>query len=237
VAVATVLVLGVAPGAFWLWYFYRRDRVEPEPRRLVLRVFLYGGLSAIPAGLVEVPFAVITGAPLAVAVIAAPVVEELAKLAVVHWTMYRHREFDEPMDGIVYAAAAALGFATVENVLYVATASRAAEDSAVWGHVAGVAVARAVLSVPGHVLFSGMWGYALGVARFSGPAKGRRLVRNGVFAAISLHAVFNALAATRIVAALGLLALIAGAWRAMNRRIRAALERSPHTGSERDGQR
>src|SRR5262245_21891555 len=84
----------------------------------------------------------------------------------------RHREFRGPMDGIVYAVAVALGFATVENVLY---ASVFGDD---------VIVLRAFTSTLAHVAFSGLWGYAFGL--------GRRAVA-GFAVSVALHGAYDLL--------------------------------------------
>ena len=85
--------------------------------------------------------------------------EELAKFLAVRLFVYRNKEFNEPLDGIIYAAAAALGFASLENVLYVID----------WhtGHIQwGALGIRSLFALPGHVIFSTTWGYALGRRKF-----------------------------------------------------------------------
>ena len=80
---------------------------------------------------------------------------EAAKVAAC-WPAFRSRHFDEPYDGVVYSGAAALGFACVENAV------------AIHAHPHGWAsAARALLSLPAHLFFAWMWGYALGRARQS----------------------------------------------------------------------
>src|SRR5207244_5834676 len=78
---------------------------------------------------------------------------EAAKVAAV-WPAFRSRWFDEPYDGIVYAAIAALGFAVVENALMLRESPLGA-----------IPVARALLALPAHVFFACTWGYALGRAK------------------------------------------------------------------------
>jgi len=170
-----LLVLAIAPALFIFLYIYRKDCYEPEPLHLVLWVFFLGALAVIPAGILELPFpdGLVTSS------IAAPVIEETLKFLVVFVAVYRHPEFDEPMDGIVYAMAAGLGFATVENILYVLE-----------GGVA-VGIVRAVASVPGHVIFSCIWGFALGTAKFR-PASGRKwIILPALSMAMLLHGIFN----------------------------------------------
>ncbi len=74
--------------------------------------------------------------------------------------VYRHREFDEPLDGIIYAAAAALGFASFENVLYVIDFQHGGQVQ--WSTL----VARSLMAFPGHVIFAATWGYGLGRKKF-----------------------------------------------------------------------
>lgn len=170
-----ILALAIAPAIFIAWYLYRKDSYEPEPLHLVLWVFILGALSVIPAFILEYPFEsnIFTSA------VIAPIVEECVKFSVVFFIMYHHPEFDEPMDGIIYAAAAGLGFATIENIFYVLE-----------GGVA-VGIIRAIASVPGHVIFSCIWGFALGTAKFRPASQRAGIIITGLAGAILLHGIFN----------------------------------------------
>jgi RsiW-degrading membrane proteinase PrsW (M82 family) len=170
-----LLVLAIAPALFIFLYIYRKDCYEPEPLSLVLWVFFLGALSVIPALLLEMPFPDNWVA----STIAAPVIEEGLKFLVVFLTIYRNPKFNEPMDGIVYAMAAGLGFATVENIFYVL-------DGGVT-----VGILRAVASVPGHVIFSCIWGFALGTAKFRVESRRIWIIFPGLFGAMLLHGLFN----------------------------------------------
>ncbi len=149
--------------------FVRRfDRAHPEPLSLVSITFALGGASTLLALGLEVTSRRLTpwldprnltfggrleALPLATLgfTITVGLAEEGAKLLA---TLYasRRREFDEPVDGVVYGAVAALGFAAAENVVYFA-----------FGRVSPALVAgRAVTAVPVHLFLSGLWGYALG---------------------------------------------------------------------------
>jgi RsiW-degrading membrane proteinase PrsW (M82 family) len=176
------LVVPMIPGMIWLWIFYRTDWYEPEPKQLVLATFGLGVLAIVPAFAAErvagmiYPFleyiekataadaagggGVARAWPMLIGcfLIIGPA-EELAKFLAVRLFVYRHKEFNEPLDGIIYAAAAALGFASLENVLYVID----------WhtGHVHwGMLGVRSLLALPGHVIFATTWGYALGRQKF-----------------------------------------------------------------------
>ncbi len=193
-----LLFLAIAPAVFIFLYVYAQDRYEREPLHLVLYVFLLGALSVIPIALVEFPF---SATPFSSSVVA-PVVEEAGKFLIVYLFIFRHREFNEPVDGIIYAMAAALGFATIENIFYVIEG----------GYTIGVM--RAVLSVPGHVIFSCLWGAALGIAKFRPEKERAGIILTGLLGAMALHGIFNFSAET--LGAWGLLIILilvpAGIW-------------------------
>jgi protease PrsW len=95
--------------------------------------------------------------------------------------------------------------------------------------VATTSLIRALLSVPGHALFSAMWGYALGFAKFSDPPLAKKLIRRGLLLSIGLHALFNLLCLSGPSFALGMLVFVPIAWKSVNRKIHAALAASPYT--------
>jgi len=211
-----LLAIAVGPGLFWLWFFVRRDRLEPEPRALIARVFFLGALAVIPAALLEMPIP----HPLD-AILAAPVIEETFKFLVVYLFIYRNVEFDEPMDGLTYGVACALGFATVENIFYVLGSHAGAVP---------VAVVRALLSVPGHALWATLWGYGLGRCKFVDGRSGQTFIAAGLGLAMLCHALFNmAAAGTQYTGWFALLVPVMAivGWRLANGRTRDALRRGP----------
>jgi RsiW-degrading membrane proteinase PrsW (M82 family) len=176
------LVLVTAPGIFWLWFFWRRDKYEREPASFLMITFVLGMLAAISLLFLEIlltwtlSWGNIAGFEYTVvknAIIGTT--EEIGKFLVVYWYMYREDEFNEVMDGIVYGAAASLGFASLENLFFILRY--------------GVKIMwfRAVLTTPGHVLFASFWGYALGLKKMTG----RNTVVTGLGLAIAAHTVFN----------------------------------------------
>ena len=164
------ILLASAPGLLFLWLFWKRD-LDREPKLLVLKLFALGAVFAAPAYFLE---GWLPGPASRVYdnFVRVSLVEEVAKLLPFLFFAYRHREFAGPMDGIVYAVAVALGFATVENVLY---ANAFGDD---------VIVYRAFTSTLAHVAFSGLWGYAFGL--------GRRGAR-AFLASVALHGAYDLL--------------------------------------------
>lgn len=187
-----VAAVGAVPALAAMWYFDRHDRARPEPRGLRRKVAIFGGLSVLPVlGLVALLNAIVGDAApapgtyeeafyTAFAQAAAP--EELCKIAVVYWVVWRRPEFDERMDGIVYAARAGLGFALVENIFYLLAQVELSALIMVW-------VLRAALAVPGHALWTAMMGYLAARRRFdrSGPG-----LLGGYLLAVFLHGTYDA---------------------------------------------
>lgn len=199
----TLVAISFAPGLFWLWYFVRRAAYRPSPRRLIAVTFLLGMASAVPAALVEATFLrddplmgpVTTRLVLSLFLIVGPV-EEGAKFLAVRLYGYRSAYFDEPMDGLVLAASASLGFASLENLFYVL------------GGGPGVILVRAPISTLAHVIFGGMWGLALGMSKHSRPS-GTLTVVAGLTMAALLHGAFDAalLSGYTIIVAVALFAI------------------------------
>lgn len=214
-------IASILPAFLWMIYFYRNDRYAPEPKKLVARTFLVGALvgAAMVFSLKELPFYV---SFLALSVFIAPVTEETAKFLSVRWTVYGRKEFDEPVDGMVYATAAALGFASVENIIYVLNswASGGAETGVL------VLAGRSVLSVPAHALFSSLWGLALGWHKKRKTLKSSMLVALGLLGGMVLHGLFNYLTGENIFGGLLFLTLMAIAWRGVFLLTRRALKPS-----------
>ena len=200
--IAGVVLVAFTPGLFWLWFFLRQDVYRPEPRRLIAWTFVLGGLSTIPAVIAEAIFlgdssldegASLQATAAAMLLVVGPV-EEACKFAVVRLKPYRSLYFDEPRDGLVYAAAASLGFASLENLVYVAQFGPA------------VMIGRAPLSTVGHLVFGSIWGYALGVHRGSDYNRTWLVVGSLALAAVA-HATFNI---TVFVMPLGAVVLVIG---------------------------
>ena len=185
-------LLAFTPGLFWLWFFARRGVYRPGPRRLLAFTFLSGMASTIPAGIMNALFldesilsqsasANLMSLATGMLFVVGPA-EETCKFLAVRLLAYRSAYFDEPGDGLVYSAAASLGFASLENLLYIVT----------FGPL--VMIGRAPLSTAAHVVFGSFWGYALG--RQVGAENSRPWYRHGqtlagIAAGAVTHGLFN----------------------------------------------
>lgn len=157
-----LFITAVTPGIALAIIIYLIDRHDREPIKLLVKTFLGGAIIVIPVILLEsflASFNIFSGLLGAAytAYIVAGFSEEFFKRAVVMVTAYHHKAFDEKLDGIVYCVMASLGFATVENIMYVVFR---------FSDVESVGLYRAVLSVPAHMLFAITMGYYLSLAKF-----------------------------------------------------------------------
>jgi RsiW-degrading membrane proteinase PrsW (M82 family) len=175
-------------------------------------------LMTVPAALAENSLSFVLSA-FAISIIAAPVIEESLKYFVVRKTVYETSDFSKPIDGIVFATAASLGFATLENLGYVLISNETSFLLAVQ-----TGLLRAFLSVPAHALFSCMWGYALGHAKYRPVPERGLIILKGFILAAFFHSVFNLLLYYDYVGmAVLILVLIPAMWWIVNREINAAL--------------
>ena len=121
------MLMSFAPELFWLWFYLRKDTYQPAPRRLIALTYGLGCLATIPAAIVELVIlgdsfleeGVAIGAVAPGMLFVVGPVEEACKFAAVRLYAYRSLYFDEPIDDLVYAAAASLGFASLENLAHV----------------------------------------------------------------------------------------------------------------------
>lgn len=153
------------PVLFWAWYHYHKDRHLPEPVGHLIVAFCLGLLSFYVGRLLYSALDLVqlrydafvlaeTTLPglFAYSVLVIGVIEELAKLLLFCLVVLRFKEFDEPIDGIIYASFIALGFAALENIHYLQYAS-------------GIeAFARGFAGPIVHIVFASIWGYYIGRA-------------------------------------------------------------------------
>ena len=158
---ALSILLAALPAAVLLAWFRRQDRARPEPLGLVSRSVLYGFLATVPAAALEIlllrfgPSGPRLLAAAFDAFVVAGLVEEGVKYFFVKRYLFQRPEFDERMDGILYAACVSLGFAFAENILY-GYADRT------------ILFFRAFSAVPMHAAVSGIMGYWIGRAKIEG---------------------------------------------------------------------
>jgi RsiW-degrading membrane proteinase PrsW (M82 family) len=178
------LAIAVAPALLLLWLFKKWDEKRPEPPGAVRNVVIFGALMCLPAAGIELAMSALLGREIVElqgqfvnAFLIAAFTEEMVKLALVMLWVWRKPHFDEVMDGILYTAAASLGFALLENVLYSA-------GNPITGFV------RAFTAVPLHATCSGIMGYFVGRGKMT---KGSAVpwIIGGLFAAVFIHGFYD----------------------------------------------
>lgn len=190
-----LIAIAILPVLVLAFVVYRQDRFEKEPIGKLVKAFFFGALAIIPAGFLESvliqftpPYPIVSG--VYTGFIVAGCSEELFKLILLRWAIWKSVEFDEYFDGIVYACFVSLGFACFENLGYVLRQDIFAEAMA-------TGTVRALLSVPGHFLFGVMMGYYFSLAKFGDRGETTRHRRHYMWLAflvpMLLHGTFDSL--------------------------------------------
>lgn len=178
-----LLAISVLPSILLGSYIYKKDVTSKEPTGLLVGLFFAGVLSLIPAAILETIaealfpslfdgsdlFLLFIGCSLGIGLI-----EEGVKWLFLNVITWKHKDFDHIYDAIVYAVFVSLGFATVENILYVFQ----------YGFL--TALVRAVASVPGHVFFAVFMGYYYGIAKQASVNSRKNLVTKNMLLSICI---------------------------------------------------
>ena len=186
-----LLYLALGPGIALAVYIYYSDKWEPEPKALVIKSFILGGLACFPSYYFEGAFLEISGwdgitssrdySPwwhIAVyAFFGVALAEELCKFLFLKAFICDNQEFSEPFDGIVYGGMVGCGFATVENLFYVLPLGQE------------VGIIRMFTAVPGHVFEGMILGYFMGRAKFS--LASEKDLMKGLGLVVVLHGVYD----------------------------------------------
>ena len=159
------IILALVPAFVWLAFFYQQDRLEPEPKGYIARVGLLGALLAAGVGIPLVRDFFRVGdwlyaddlTHLLGSILVIGFIQEFLKYAAVRYSVYGSAEFDERVDGVIYATAAGVGFATMLNLDYVV--SRGGVDL-------GIGAIRVTITALAHASIAGIMGYFLGQAKF-----------------------------------------------------------------------
>lgn len=173
-----ILITALLPVAILLAAIYLKDKASPEPAGQLVKAFVFGvisaGLAIVFSSLLEMAGLYSQWDPynangIRMAFFGAAIPEETAKLFMLWLLLRRNKFFDENMDGIVYAAFVSLGFAAIENVLYLFSDSES---------FMSVGIMRACTAIPGHFCFGILMGYYYSLATFGNKAT----LRNKIFA-------------------------------------------------------
>lgn len=185
-SIVIYILLALAPSIVWLLFFLRKDS-HPEPKGMVLKIFIYGMLAALPALILENLFldyykkigSVLIGLIFWAFYVA--IIEELMKYLVIRDKVLKNPEFDEPVDAILYMIIAGLGFAATENI-FILSIPQNLQTALHLGFF------RFISATFLHALVSGIIGYYLALSLLK---KKTSLLIKGILIAVVLHALYN----------------------------------------------
>lgn len=180
------LLAGILPAILWLWFWLREDNLHPEPRSLIATTFLGGMLVVIVAIVAEkYAFDIIHDQTYRYIVWAA--IEEIAKLIAVAIIALHSRSMDEPIDAMIYCVTIALGFAALENSLFILSPLDSGDIAR--GIITGNM--RFIGATLVHTVCSAIIGFMIGITFYKNLFLKTISLITGVILAIVLHAGFN----------------------------------------------
>jgi protease PrsW len=194
--------LAILPAIIIITWVYFKDSYEKEPSHLLVFCFLWGCISTIPAIFgqmyfkhLENPDSLASTAIFSFFVIA--FTEEISKFFFLRFYAYPKDEFNEPMDGIVYAVMIGMGFATLENILYVFSGENGLMT----------AIGRGLTAVPAHGAFAVLMGAYVGLAKFV-PEKRNYYMFHGLALAVFFHGLYDFFLLQKSYEGLGVLSIL-----------------------------
>ena len=183
-----LFIIAITPAIAIIVGIYLSDRYDREPIGLLILTYIFGALSVIPAIIIEELFLklnIFSGIYSAfyTAFIVAGFTEEYVKRLVVLKLPYKTKHFNEKLDGIVYSVFSTMGFATVENIVYVVYR---------YTNNPYIGLYRGIFSVPAHGVFGITMGYYLSLAKFDTDKKrAKRNLRRSLYMPMILHGIFD----------------------------------------------
>lgn len=182
------IAIALAPGIAICLYIFYKDLYNREPTLNLFVSFMLGCLAILPAIWFEKTFSyTIDGSLSGVAIFSYAIVafsEEGSKFLGLRLYSYNQKSFDEPMDGIVYSVMVSMGFATLENVMYVLNFAQE-------GRGLEVGLQRMFLSVPAHASFAVVMGYFAGKAKFNTGNRSLIILLTGLLIAVFFHGTYD----------------------------------------------
>lgn len=206
---------GLLPALIWLFFWLREDKKRPEPREVLTLTFFAGATSALAAIVLEkftlwliqsaLPYKALAGG-LALTLLSWAFIEEILKYGAAYLAALRKKSFDEPIDALIYLITAGLGFAALENILFLIS-------SFGLDYMSGIIVSnlRFIGATLLHSATSGIVGASIGFSFFH-REKLKRNVIGGIFIASILHFAFNYLIINNAGKGAGILKIFIPLW-------------------------
>ena len=181
----TLLISSIFPVVIFLYMIYQKDH-EKEPISLLIKCLLGGCLSDLLSLVMSILLGMLEGAfqgdflsSFHQSFLEAAIPEEIGKFVILYLLIWKSKELNHSYDGIVYSVFVSLGFALIENIMYVLEGGFT------------VAIVRAIFSVPGHGLFGVIMGYYFSLARFHEGGKRREFLIKSLAIPILFHGAYD----------------------------------------------
>lgn len=185
---AFTILIAVLPTVILSYFVYKKDIIEKEPIDLLIKLFVIGVLSTIPAAFLEGLLLKILPTSsntmlnaFIISFICISLVEEGYKGLFAYAVAFKNKNFNHIYDGIVYTVFISLGFATLENILYVVE------------YGTSTAILRALTSVPAHAFFGVSMGYYMGIAKYNDKIGNKKKSKKNKVISILLPILFHGL--------------------------------------------
>ncbi len=193
------IIFGILPSLIWLFYYLAKD-LHPEPKKMIIRIFLWGCFITLPVFFVQIgltrllnttgltPNNLIWGLIYWFLIISFS--EEFFKYLVVKVKVIGSHHLDEPLDIMLYSVVSALGFAAVENILYLFTPVGQMSLEQLMSRTLFIMLIRFVGATFLHTLCSSIIGYSLAISICEAKRK-KTIVATGIIMAVALHGLYN----------------------------------------------
>lgn len=214
-----IVLASLIPGVLWIKFFRDQDHFEKEPLKLLAITFIAGAGAVIPAAIFEFPFQSFFNTEVSllkqflVSFFIIGFGEELFKAIAIYLVAFRNREFNEPVDGIIYGVTGGIGFSVIENMLY----------TAAFGLT--IAPIRAIVASLAHACFSGIFGIYCGRAKLS--EKPWLELFKGLILASFMHGLYDFILISQIVSPFFSIALVGLLYIFLRHNISLFLAKSP----------
>lgn len=185
-----VLVFAFLPSILWLIFFLRED-IHPEPKKLIAYTFCAGALISVPVLALQLVFKKFVAGPLdafLLLIFGLALIEEIFKFLSAYWSVRKEPAFDEPVDAMIYAIVAALGFATIENLFIMSDKINYLSLMNVFSSMSTLGF-RFIGATLLHGLSSAFAGYYWAIGKKTGNLKSKIVIGIGI--ATLIHFIFN----------------------------------------------
>ncbi len=191
------IIFGILPSITWLAYYLSKD-LHPESKKMILKIFLWGALITLPVFFVQIGLSSLLDKMGFSSIVYSLIywflvisfTEEIFKYLIVKIKVITHYEFDEPLDAMLYMVIVALGFAAVENILYLLPVTDVFSFNDILNRTMIISFIRFIGATFLHTLCSAVVGYFLALS-ICDTKKRTIYIVAGLFIAVALHGAYD----------------------------------------------